>query len=164
MPSANGGVSMAKDILKFIKKCDVIFSNGQDVLVGGVHLWLFRADGEFVKKVLPIRRPCKAVFIPNRTALVEGAGDCAYYYLDLKTGEILWITKKKAPEKRGNKPLCGFPGWLHGLQSVLCLSGQNDVSPRRTDHSGDAYARHLSGEGAVKSYGGRPVYYCGLVL
>ncbi len=86
---------MAKDILKSIKKCDVIFSNGQDVLVGGVHLWLFRADGEFVKKVLPIRWPCKAVFIPNRTALVEGAGDCAYYYLDLKTGEILWITKKK---------------------------------------------------------------------
>lgn len=48
---------MAKDILKSIKKCDVIFSNGQDVLVGGVHLWLFRADGEFVKKVLPIRWP-----------------------------------------------------------------------------------------------------------
>lgn len=86
---------MARDILKSIKTCDVIFSNGQDVLVGGKPLWLFRANGEFVKKVLPIRRPYKVAFLPNRTALVEGAEDHAYYYLNLETGEILWVTKKK---------------------------------------------------------------------
>ena len=85
---------MARDILKSIKTCEVIFSNGQDVLVGGKPLWLFRANGEFVKKVLPIRRPYKVAFLPNRTALVDGVADHAYYYLNLEAGEILWVVKK----------------------------------------------------------------------
>ena len=85
---------MARDILKSIKSCEVIFSNGQDVLVGGKPLWLFRANGEFVKKVLPIRRPYKVAFLPNRTALVDGVADHAYYYLNLEVGEILWVVKK----------------------------------------------------------------------
>ena len=85
---------MAGDILKSIKSCEVIFSNGQDVLVGGKSLWLFRANGEFVKKVLPIRRPYKVAFLPNRTALVDGVADHAYYYLNLEAGEILWVVKK----------------------------------------------------------------------
>lgn len=85
---------MARDILKSIKTCEVIFSNGQDVLIGGKSLWLFRANGEFVKKVLPIRRPYKVAFLPNRTALVDGVADHAYYYLNLEVGEILWVVKK----------------------------------------------------------------------
>lgn len=86
---------MSRDILASIKKCELIFSNGQDVFVCGKHLWLFRTNGEFIKKVLPIRRPYKAVFLPNRRALVEGVEDHAYYYLDLETGEILWRSGKK---------------------------------------------------------------------
>lgn len=85
---------MAKDIRKTITKCEVVFSNGHDVLISGKLLWLFRANGEFVKRILPIRRPYKAIFLPNRTALVEGCADGAYYYLNLETGDILWVTKK----------------------------------------------------------------------
>lgn len=91
---------MPRDVLKSIKTCDAVFSNGQDVIVGGRSLWIFRSTGEFVKKVLPVRWPCKAAFLPNRTALVESLADRAYYYLDLKTGEILWITQKKHRRKR----------------------------------------------------------------
>lgn len=86
---------MARDILATIKRCDIIFSNGQDVLVAGKTIWLFRGSGEFVKKLVEIRRPLKAVFLPNRTAIVDSGVDYAYYYLDLKTGEILWTTKMK---------------------------------------------------------------------
>lgn len=93
---------MPRDVLKSIKNCDAVFSNGQDVIIGGKSLWLFRSNGEFVKKVLPIRWPCKVAFLPNRTALVESLADNAYYYLDLKTGEILWITKKR--KRRNREP------------------------------------------------------------
>lgn len=72
-----------------------IFSNGEDVLVAGKHLWLFRADGSFVTKFAAIRLPMKAVFLPNRRVLVDGYGDKAYHYIALDSGEVLWRSNKK---------------------------------------------------------------------
>lgn len=81
--------------LSSIKDACSIFSNGEDVLVAGKHLWLFRADGSFVAKFATIRLPMKAIFLPNRTVLVDGYGDKAYHHIALATGEILWSSNKK---------------------------------------------------------------------
>lgn len=86
---------MARDILSTIRKCDIIFSNGEDVLVAGKTIWLFRGNGEFAQKLEAVRRPHVVAFLPNRTALVDSGVDRVYHYLDLKSGDILWSTKMR---------------------------------------------------------------------
>lgn len=81
--------------LDSVKDAFSIFSNGEDVLVAGKSLWLFRRDGSFVSKFKTIRFPRKAAFLPNRTAIVDGYGDKAYHYLSLDQGDILWSSVKK---------------------------------------------------------------------
>lgn len=86
---------MARNIMASIKNGNIIFSNGDDVLVAGKTMWLFRTNGEYIKKLAAIRRPHKVAFLSNRTAIVDSGMDYAYYYLDLQTGDILWTTKMK---------------------------------------------------------------------
>lgn len=121
---------MAKDILKSIKSV-MSFFKWSGCFGGWSAFVAFPGRWRICEKVLPIRWPCKAVFIPNRTALVEGAGDCAYYYLDLKTGEILWITKKSSGEA-GKQTALWFPRMaprsticFMPIRAKRCVSTQN---------------------------------------
>lgn len=86
---------MRKTVLEALTDSESIFSNGTDVLVAGKYLRLFRADGTFVTKFAPIRHPRRVAFLPNRTALVEGAADEGYHYLSLTDGVILWSCQQK---------------------------------------------------------------------
>lgn len=83
--------------LASIKKGESIVSNGKDVLIIEKYLWLFRANGELVKKV-PIRRPYSAVFLPNSTAFVKCVRD-TYFLISLETGDVLWMVKAKMPQR-----------------------------------------------------------------
>lgn len=86
---------MKRTTLESLSDGECIFSNGTDVLVAGKYLRLFRADGTFVTKFAPIRRPRRVAMLPGRTALVEGAADKAYHYLSLEEGRILWTCPQK---------------------------------------------------------------------
>lgn len=81
--------------LESVKDAYSIFTNGDDVLVAGKNLWLFRTDGSFVTKFKTIYLPKKVAFLPNRTVIVDGHGDKAYHYISLDRGEILWSCNKK---------------------------------------------------------------------
>lgn len=81
--------------LNTVKDCDSVFSDGENVLLGGKNLWLFRRDGTFVVKYKTIRNPHKVAFLPGNTALIDAHGDGAYHYISIDSGEILWSTLKK---------------------------------------------------------------------
>ena len=85
---------MAKITLKSPKNGWYIFSNGKDVFISGSSLWLFRADGTFVKKYDTIRRASKAIFLPDNKAFVEGGSDRTFHYISLEDGEVLWSCPK----------------------------------------------------------------------
>lgn len=114
---------MARDVMASIKTGNIIFSNGEDVLVAEKSIWLFRANGEYVKKLVAIRRPHKAAFLPNRTAIVDSGMDHAYYYLDLKTGDILWKTKKKCHRNWEASHFAVTPDWSTVYNLFYAWSG-----------------------------------------
>lgn len=95
---------MHNTTLTSIKDCNCIFTKGEDVLILGKCLWLFRTDGSFVAKLNGIRFPLKVAFLSDRKALVDGAGDGAYHYISLEDGTVIWSCPKKgrrtAPAKR----------------------------------------------------------------
>lgn len=91
---------MANNMLRIIKDCHSVFSDGQYVLLAGRKLWIFRTDDTFIAKLELIRKPSKAVFLPNNTALVDGDGDGHYHYISLENGELLWSSIKKGRRHR----------------------------------------------------------------
>ncbi len=86
--------------LHSVRDCDMMVTNGTDVLASGKSVWLFRSDGTFVAKLGSLRRMWKAAFLPNHRALIDCYGDGSYHYVSLEDGTVLWSVPKKGRQLR----------------------------------------------------------------
>ncbi len=94
---------MRKITLDTIKECNFIETNGEDVLLFAKKLWLFRADGSYVCQVESARWPTKVVFLPDRTAFIDGGADGYYHCISLSDGKILWSVPQKGRRNQCTK-------------------------------------------------------------
>lgn len=85
---------MRKNDLSSVTDCEVIFTNGDYVILSGKNPWIFRKDGTFVAKLKSIRRAYDILFLPGNEVFLDGRADLAYHYVSLQDGRTFWSTPK----------------------------------------------------------------------
>lgn len=77
-----------------MKDCGRIYRNDDTFIFTGKHPWIFRTDGTYVAKISEILYGKNVRFLCDHIAFVDGLKDKTYYYVSLRTGEVLWRCKK----------------------------------------------------------------------
>ena len=86
---------MRKFDFNSVKDCEMVFSQGEYVILSGKNPWIFRKDGTYIAKLKQIRNAYNMVFLSGNMVLMDGMVDLNYHYVSLETGEIIWSCPKK---------------------------------------------------------------------
>lgn len=81
--------------LSCVKDCELIFTQGENVVLSGKRPWIFRKDGTFVAKLKSIRQAYNVFFLKENTIFVGSQASRSYYHISLEDGRILWSAPQK---------------------------------------------------------------------